>query len=1531
MTRLFITSTNTTSKKIFNIFLSILMLLFLNNTPIYALYDGVVDSKTGGGSFYPEETVGTVYPPVVDKGLPEEDQENPYAKGQIIVKVKDRSPIVDIFDILIETKQPFSTITESTELDLFFKEHPVSKVIKVFPGNPNRDIIPGGIISKTEAIKLRDQAIEFYNERIERIKKRHPERTLRAPEGAECPFLGGIYKVVFMDKEVDDVKLLCDELMGLKYSNDIDSVTPNFKMELEFEPNDEYYDSNGSWDQEYDDLYALKEEKLNCGPAWDIARGEDIVVAVIDSGVDYRHEDLEDNIWENPGEDPNNDRDDDENGLVNDYHGYDFSGDEIQEDPDEITPDNDPMDYFGHGTHCAGTIAAVGNNRIGIIGVAPEVKIMAISMHPNTFLDVIIQSIEYAASMGADVLSNSWGPNGRLPREPILEEVIDYAYGLGCVIVFAAGNDDDDVQYYTPANYSKTISVAATDSNDARAEFSNWGDLIDVAAPGVDILSLRAEDTDMYLGAMSYEPGAHFVPAFREDARYYRANGTSMACPHVAGLAALILSNNPDLNSEEVRQIIRTSADDPGDDGFDIYYGHGRIDANQALRVESVCVAHITSPDPYDDIDVNLETIEIIGTACGGNFQSYTLEYRNEFDEEWTEIGEVQEESVFNDVLSEWDISELGGNYYLRLTVTNTNDETFEDIKGLYRIPIPITTLDELQDMASDLGSTYCLLNNINASETSGWDDGAGFMPIGNTDTPFTGIFEGNGYAIVELSIDRPRNSYVGLFGVTDEATIRDVGIVDVDISGSYAGGLVGRKLAGTIEGCYVTGVVEGVDATGGLVGVSEGYSHINYSYAAVNVSGRDKVGGLVGQNMDISYIDYCYATGSVRGNDEVGGLVGWNMASVIRDSYATGGVNGSYSVGGLIGWDADAIISGCYASGDVEATNNVGGLVGWIEITWGELGTVTNSYAAGLVSGRDNVGGLVGLNEGNSHIRTCYAAGRVESERRYRGGLVGRSEVLYGDDERYYFDNYWDMDTTRQEYGFDAGDRPDEIEGVQGRTTEEMMQHETFEGWNFGYTWLIYEGRSYPRLLKICNVTLISNVEDLQAMQDNLSGEYYLFSDINASETSGWNDGAGFMPIGNTDTPFTGIFEGNGYAIVELSIDRPRDSYVGLFGVTDEAIIRDVGMVDVDVTGDDYVGSLVGRNQFQFSKIDSCYATGNVSGGDYVGGLVGSNYEYAEIANCYADVNVSGENSVGGLLGWGSSKAIINNSYATGQVTGENNIGGLVGLNDDSSEVHHSYATGMVECNRRYAGGLVGYSDVESYRYSYNHWDVETTGIEQGAGNGDVENITGATTEEMMQEETFEDWDFDEVWRIREGREYPCLRWEPQVQTIELHRGWSLISFYVRPKDMSMASILHELIEREQLFIVKDGSGNFMVPRYNFDTIGDMSIAKGYHVNVTEDTTLTVEGRIVELPLTIRLDAGWNMIGYPCEEPQDPRGLLDRYLDDMAYLIKDGGGNFLINTYDFSNLGDLEPGEGYKIRVDRDVDIVITEPPEED
>ncbi|MBI5366214.1 MAG: S8 family serine peptidase [Planctomycetes bacterium] len=265
---------------------------------------------------------------------------------------------------------------------------------------------------------------------------------------------------------------------------------------------------------------------------WETATGSDVIVADVDTGVDYAHPDLAANMWTNTAElNGAAGVDDDGNGLVDDLHGYDYANN-----------DGNPMDDNNHGSHTSGTIAGVGNNGIGVCGVAWRARIMALKFMTGSgsgSTSAAVQCVNYARAKGARVMSNSWGGGG---FSQALKDAVDAANAAGILFVCAAGNstNDNDTAPFYPANLSSAnvITVAATGSGDGIASFSNFGaTTVHLGAPGVGILST--------------------VP----NNGYSSFSGTSMACPHVAGAAAVLISANPAITLAELKSALLSTTD----------------------------------------------------------------------------------------------------------------------------------------------------------------------------------------------------------------------------------------------------------------------------------------------------------------------------------------------------------------------------------------------------------------------------------------------------------------------------------------------------------------------------------------------------------------------------------------------------------------------------------------------------------------------------------------------------------------------------------------------------------------------------------------------------------------------------------------------------------------------------------------------------------------------------------------------------------------------------------------------------------
>jgi subtilisin family serine protease len=349
-------------------------------------------------------------------------------------------------------------------------------------------------------------------------------------------------------------------LHGIEYAE------PVYRRTFEFLPNDPFFPQQQSY-----------LEQIRAIEGWDVTRADqDVVIGIVDTGVDLTHPDLRSAIWNNPGETGRdlqgrdkrtNGVDDDGNGLVDDWTGYDFGG------TDGYSPDNDPSPGYSHGTHVAGIAAASGNNATGVIGIAFGARLMPVKIaddNPiNPTLTAGFQGILYAATMGASIINCSWGGAGRSQAE---QEVIDAVTEMGTLVVAAAGNEGRSLPSY-PAGYRGVLSVASVTGSDQRSIFSNFNTSVGISAPGEDIYST--------------------VPLSLNTGGYRAERGTSMASPLVAGAAALVLSRYPGLLPEQIAAVLRANADDinAGNPSYAWLLGSGRLNIERALTVGPDVVA----------------------------------------------------------------------------------------------------------------------------------------------------------------------------------------------------------------------------------------------------------------------------------------------------------------------------------------------------------------------------------------------------------------------------------------------------------------------------------------------------------------------------------------------------------------------------------------------------------------------------------------------------------------------------------------------------------------------------------------------------------------------------------------------------------------------------------------------------------------------------------------------------------------------------------------------------------------------------
>lgn len=437
---------------------------------------------------------------------------------------------------------------------------------------------------------------------------------------------------------------------------------------------DPFLTSAGSWGQSHADLWGL--DRIRAPEAWSISQGEGVVIAVVDTGLDAAHPDIAANVWVNPGEDLDgngrvdpgdwNGIDDDGNGFVDDLQGWNFVGygDELEDGTIFLgTPDT--FDDNGHGSHVSGTAAAVGNNGIGIAGVAPRAQLMPLKGFPATGSardSDLWRAVLYAIEHGARVVNGSWSCSPFCPQNPLAAEVLAIAEAAGVVFVSSAGNASRDVIANAPENTRAALTVGSIGFDDELSNFSNTGFGIDIVAPGggpgTSRGILAARRNILSLRSSGIRPVEE--PFFVGDA-YLRMSGTSMAAPAVAGAVAVLLSQRPELSVAEVRRLLRLSARDKGEPGHDAVFGPGVLDLRALLETMSPDLRlEIDAPVPTQILDPATGPIEIRGRAAGSDLRSFSLAWARGLEGgEFLEIDSERFVDREDGFLAIWDASGL--------------------------------------------------------------------------------------------------------------------------------------------------------------------------------------------------------------------------------------------------------------------------------------------------------------------------------------------------------------------------------------------------------------------------------------------------------------------------------------------------------------------------------------------------------------------------------------------------------------------------------------------------------------------------------------------------------------------------------------------------------------------------------------------------------------------------------------------------------------------------------------------------------
>ncbi|ATC84289.1 S8 family serine peptidase [Pseudoalteromonas agarivorans] len=518
-----------------------------------------------------------------------------------------------------------------------------------------------------------------------------------------------------------------EAIARLKSHQAIEYVEPDYQVSIAQTPDDPRFDE--LWGLNNDgQTGGTADADIDAVEAWDISTGSrDVVVGVIDTGIDYSHSDLASNMWVNSSEVPGDGIDNDGNGFVDDVHGI-----------NAITNSGDPMDDEGHGTHVSGTIGASGNNATGVVGVNHEVSLVGckfLDAAGNGSTSDAIKCIDYMvglknAGVNLRVLNNSWGGGG---YSQALADAIASSEAADLLFVAAAGNDtiDNDVNPHYPSNYenASVLSVASTDQTDNISWFSHYGlTSVDMGAPGSAILSTT--------------PGES----------YASYSGTSMATPHVAGAAALVLSINPELNTQELKELLMSSGDaNTALQGVTV--AGTRLNVNQAL----------IDADPTPGFKISADPLTQQIVAGQATNYTFTIGSIAQWDEEVT-----------------LELSSTLSGAYLSASTARPGDEVMLNVEtdtdtqwGEYELTVTATADEIVKQQSVKLM----------------------IQPVGLNDFTYSS----------NASVDIPDNSPVGavsVINVPDDLTVFGT-TADVDITHTYSGDLVVKLVSA--QGTQVT------------------------------------------------------------------------------------------------------------------------------------------------------------------------------------------------------------------------------------------------------------------------------------------------------------------------------------------------------------------------------------------------------------------------------------------------------------------------------------------------------------------------------------------------------------------------------------------------------------------------------------------------------------------------------------------------------------------------------------------------------
>ncbi|MFA6684723.1 MAG: GLUG motif-containing protein, partial [Arcobacteraceae bacterium] len=675
-----------------------------------------------------------------------------------------------------------------------------------------------------------------------------------------------------------------------------------------------------------------------------------------------------------------------------------------------------------------------------------------------------------------------------------------------------------------------------------------------------------------------------------------------------------------------------------------------------------------------------------------------------------------------------------------------------------------INNIHQLQAVDTALNGTYELASNIDASDTRNWNGGKGFKQIGdnstnNIDTRFTGNFDGKGYIIDGLYINRGSEYNVGLFGYATGATISNLGLTNLYVKGNMnTGGFIGSSTHNTLANSYAIGEIIGSVNVGGLIGQATNTT-INNSYTNTTISSNSDGGGLVGNAHSYLNILNSYAIGKINSGGYKGGLIGYsnNSTNVITNSYWDIDTTGQTIGVGFFETSTPGSFAGIYSSTNTVNAFNQTTYAGfdftndWFMIEGETRPFLRSEYSTTITN--DHQLQLMAMNLGANYT--------LANDIKYTGNMwSSKGFDPIGDNSTYFTGNFDGQGHVIDGLYINRGSE-NEV-GLFGQNWSSKSIS------NLGLTNVDITGRnSVGGLVGNAFALTINN----SYVTGIINGNYGVGGLIGYTNNGSITITNSYASVNLTGNNSVGGLLGYKDSVSNLSIS---DSYTtgsingnsrvgGLLGIfTGKAYISNSYSTATVFGSSEKIGGLVGEVSPSSTGLymSNSYASGDVSGINYVGGLVGEANQ-GQINNSYFSGDITGNDRVGGLVGY-VYNTTINNSYFSGDITGKNRVGGLVGSYNGYITISNSYASGAITGVSN-VGGVVGILGGSNASISNSYWDIDTTGQILGVGYGDASGAIGiyssTNTINAFNEATYAGFDFTNDWILYEGHTRPLLR----------------------------------------------------------------------------------------------------------------------------------------------------------------------------